>query len=87
MEEQPLDAGVTPNKKEAGGCEIESDENSKCSDSTEPSENLSPVNALHKERKASTELQSSKYFPQPISYCLYCCDLNVADCNMPVHSL
>ncbi|KAL8111728.1 hypothetical protein AgCh_019440 [Apium graveolens] len=54
VEEQPLDGGVPPNKKEAGGCEIESDEDA------EPSENLTPVNALQKERKASTELQSSK---------------------------
>ncbi|KAK1377349.1 hypothetical protein POM88_033542 [Heracleum sosnowskyi] len=62
VEEQPLDAGVPlpPDRLEAGGCEIESEEDAECSDNTEPSENLSPVNALHKERKASTELQSSK---------------------------
>ncbi|KAK1379343.1 hypothetical protein POM88_020101 [Heracleum sosnowskyi] len=63
VEEQPLDAGVPlpPDRLEAGGCEIESEEDAECSDNTEPSENLSPVNALlHKERKESTELQSSK---------------------------
>lgn len=60
VEDQPFDAGVPPNIKEAGGCEIESEENADCSDNKEPSENLSPVNAVHKERKASTELQSTK---------------------------
>lgn len=60
VEEQLLEAGVPLNRKEAGGCEIESEEDTECSDNTEPSENLSPVNALLKERKASTELQSSK---------------------------
>lgn len=61
VEEQPLDAGGPLNKKEAGGCEIES-EDAEGSDDTEPSENLSLGNSLHKERKAkaTTELQSSK---------------------------
>lgn len=60
VEEQSLDAGVLLNKKAAGGGEIEFEEDAECSDNMEPSENLSPVNALDKERKASTELQSSK---------------------------
>lgn len=74
VEEQSLDAGVLLNKKAAGGGEIEFEEDAECSDNMEPSENLSPVNALDKERKASTELQSSKYFLQFNYCCSYCSD-------------
>ena len=76
---QQLDAGVPHDKKEAGSSEVESEDDADCSDNTEPSEK--PLNSLHKERKASTEPQNSKYFLPPILYCPYCCTLNVGDYN------